>query len=78
MSEFKEPEELCIDTQKDATISRLLLQRFYSTSYNGMYSDSEINFTLENTIESDKQFFDKAYNAMSEYKAATGYNWLVD
>jgi len=73
-----EPIKLDINTQKDEIIARLLLQRFYNSGYSGIYSDNEVNFTLEYILESDKTFYHKAYNAMLEYKAGTGYNWLVD
>jgi|TARA_A100001391_G_scaffold125203_1_gene85394 hypothetical protein len=76
--EYKGLVNLNIDTQKDEIIARLLLQRFYSASYSGLYSDKEIDFTLKFILEEDKDHYSEAYNAMLEYKADTGYNWLVD
>lgn len=73
-----EPIKLDINTQKDQIIARLLLQRFYSTSYSGMYSKAEIDHIVNFTLKEDQIFYDKAYDAVISYNNCKGYEWLVN
>lgn len=75
---MKEPIILDINTQKDEIIARLLLQRYYSGRFSGLYSKNEALHIAKFTIESDKTFYDRAFIAVNTALAGNSYHWLIE